>query len=273
MKLSKIIIIAFVGGIIIVGSILFFLTKNKSTGTITRDIVKENLINKKTGIVTKDGMFMITKDTLKSFNIKNETVKNNKATIIAAITLEDLKKGEGSLNKYLVNNDMDYNLSGNVTLEYSKDNNQWSLDNVVSSNINYNKKEINVEIKEIPFNKTNNEIISDLKDVGIPVNSDNSTFTVTLNNGDLNNGYIPVDTINDLKTVKVTDQGAYKILTIHLDVNFTRNITNNIYEDNGKYSASGEIELMYQLKKDTKGTYTWQYTSLVTTNNITAKKI
>lgn len=221
-----------------------------------------DLIGTKLGLLTDK---TISKDDLKSLDIIDKSVDAKSAKVIVNVDIQYTDKGKGALNKYHIKNDIQHNLSGELTLNYAEYDKEWRLENVTNiEKLNHEEKEIETSIEEISF-KNEEQVYDDLKanNVGIPI-IDNISETLTLGENK-SMGYETIKEVKEFKLLDVKqekDSPIYKYVTIYLDADFEVNDKDNMHEENGEYNTKGEFTAIYILKQDEEGNPSWNFSSI-----------
>lgn len=251
----------FIGILILIVGVIFF--KSINTFKVSDNKVMTDMIGKKINLLS------ITKDNLKSLKITNQKQQGNILIVTADVDIQYTEKGAGQLNKYMINNDIFHHITGTINLNYSKNDNAWGLDdNINFASLNDNKKEVATTLKEIQF-KSDKEILQDLKDKNIGINSSNISFAVTFGKDDFM-GYVPINNLSIFKIDNIeTKDTIYKIATISVDGSFSR--TKGDSED-GNYSINGQFKVLYKLGQYNNGNEAWIFSSISDTSNLKINK-
>lgn len=120
------------------------------------------------------------------------------------------------------------------------------------------------------FNKSAKDIVADLKsnNAGIPVGGA-ITCLITYGKDD-SRGLTQITNAKDFKIVSSTAEGTtWQHLTLYIDADFIQNAPNDMYENNGTYTAKGEFKALYQLDQ-TKNE--WVFSSISSFPDVNSTK-
>jgi hypothetical protein len=146
---------------------------------------------------------------------------------------------------------------------------------------NQNNDSSNVETKnpkDVPFNKSEKDIKNDLASNNVTLTSSNSKDLsfVTFCFGDKSiKGFIPdslvinkleINNFNIDKTKELT------VVNMFVDAEFNLETTATLY--GGKYRSTGSFNVLYALKMNDSGTYSWEFDSIeLNSSKLAAEKI
>ncbi|MBU3173307.1 hypothetical protein [Clostridium estertheticum] len=215
---------------------------------------------------------IVSKNNLKSLKIVDKEIDGQTLKLTCAIVIEYTEKRAGQINKYLIKNDISHHSEGNIYLNYSKNNNQWQLENI--NNIEDLKEitnEVPTSIKIIPFDSSDNKLLEDLKSSNLAITILKPSVSITFGKNNVQ-GYIPIVSKKTFKIVKIDNKNNgiwnQKLVTISIDVDFNVNDLDNMFERNGQYNSKGQFKVLYQLGEDNQNKSIWNLISIVDANEI-----
>lgn len=205
-----------------------------------------------------------TDDTLIAIDIVDTQKDNKTVKVFAKFHYEKIEPEKGGLNHQGRLNHLKYFADSDIVVTYSKFDKNWIISDIsLPSSVLIDSSEIDNLLTPIPFNKSADEIISDLKRTHSAVSINEIEFNglVMLSDEIPKNSFYSYDPMRELKefdVVEISDGQNELFKNIKLSINLLAEQLPDVFNSNsGLYEIKGDFSVKYKLVDDDSGNVYW----------------